>query len=167
MLTLTTNYDKIKTNVVDRYGGKSMTHATTVEDVLGGKKTLHKKIQGKMDLIELSNIGVTKEALLHLAKYWSFSIHQLAEVLPVTERTIQRYTPKKHFNRSVSEQILQLAEVAARGTEVFGDREKFLRWMDTPSSALADKKPLSLINSKFGAELVLDELGRIEHGVFS
>jgi len=144
-----------------------MTYATTIEEILGGRKILHKSIQGKMDLIELSNMGVTKEALLHLAKYCSFSIHQLAEVLPVTERTIQRYTPKKHFNRAVSEQILQLAEVAARGTEVFGEREQFLEWMKTPSAALADKKPVSLLNSKFGAEMVLDELGRIEHGVLS
>ncbi len=144
-----------------------MTHATTVEELLGGKKILQRSIRGKMDLVELSNTGVTKEALLRLAKYWSFSIHQLAEVLPVTERTIQRYTLKKHFNRAVSEQILQLAEVAARGTEVFGDRERFLEWMKTPSAALADKKPLSLLHSKFGSEMVLDELGRIEHGVFS
>jgi putative toxin-antitoxin system antitoxin component (TIGR02293 family) len=144
-----------------------MAHATTVEEILGGRKILHMSIQGKMDLIELSNTGVTKEALLHLAKYCSLSIRQLSEVLPVTVRTIQRYTPKKHFNRAVSEQILQLAEVAARGTEVFGDREHFLEWMKTPSAALADKKPLSLLNSKFGAEMVLDELGRIEHGVFS
>jgi len=144
-----------------------MAHATTVEEILGGKKTLNKSIRGKMDLIELSNIGVTKEALLHLAKYWSLSIHQIAEVLPVTERTIQRYTPKKHFNRAVSEQILQLATVAARGTEVFGSRESFLEWMSMPNAALANKKPIGLINTKFGAELVLDELGRIEHGVFA
>jgi len=144
-----------------------MTHATTIEEILGGRKILQKSIQGKMDLIELSNTGVTKEALLHLAKYCSFSIQQLSEVLPVNVRTIQRYTPKEHFNRAVSEQILQLAEVAARGTEVFGDRERFLEWMKTPSAAFADKKPLSLLNSKFGADMVLDELGRIEHGVFS
>jgi putative toxin-antitoxin system antitoxin component (TIGR02293 family) len=144
-----------------------MTQAMTAEAVLGGKKILQRSIRGKMDLIELSNTGVTKEALLRLAKYCSFSIHQLSEVLPVTERTIQRYALKKHFNRAVSEHILQLAEVAARGTEVFGDRERFLEWMKAPSAAFADKKPLSLLNSKFGAEMVLDELGRIEHGVFS
>jgi putative toxin-antitoxin system antitoxin component (TIGR02293 family) len=120
-----------------------------------------------MDFVELSNRGVTKEALLRLADYLGVSLHQLAEVLPVTERTIQRYALKKHFNRVVSEQILQLAEIAARGSEVFGDRNAFLDWMKTPSRALADKTPLSLLQSKYGAEMVLDELGRIEHGVLS
>lgn len=144
-----------------------MALATTVEQVLGGRKALRARIRSRMDFVELSNKGVTKEALLRLADYLGISVHQLAEVLPVTERTIQRYALKKHFNRVVSEQILQLAEIAARGSEVFGDRSRFLDWMKTPSRALADKTPLSLLQSKFGAEMVLDELGRIEHGVLS
>ncbi|MFX0194763.1 MAG: antitoxin Xre/MbcA/ParS toxin-binding domain-containing protein, partial [Candidatus Hodarchaeota archaeon] len=45
--------------------------------------------------------------------------------------------------------------------------DKFLAWMDHPNRALADKTPLSLLNSRFGAEMLLDELGRIEHGVFA
>jgi len=138
-----------------------------VAEVLGGEKVLRKKIQSRMDLIELSNKGLTKNALRHLAKFLSFTMSQMAALLPVTERTIQRYAPRKHFNRVVSEQILQIAEVAARGAEVFEDRDKFLAWMDHPNRALADKTPLSLLNSRFGAEMVLDELGRIEHGVFS
>jgi putative toxin-antitoxin system antitoxin component (TIGR02293 family) len=138
-----------------------------VADVLGGEKVLRKKIQSRMDLIELSNKGLTKNALSHLAKFLSFTMSQMAALLPVTERTIQRYAPKKHFNRVVSEQILQIAEVAARGAEVFEERDKFLAWMDHPNRALDDKTPLSLLNSRFGAEMVLDELGRIEHGVFS
>lgn len=138
-----------------------------VTKVLGGEKVLRKKIQSRMDLIELSNKGLTKKALSHLAKFLSFTMSQMAALLPVTERTIQRYAPKKHFNRVVSEQILQIAEVAARGAEVFEDRDKFLAWMDHPNRALADKTPLSLLNSRFGAEMVLDELGRIEHGVFA
>jgi putative toxin-antitoxin system antitoxin component (TIGR02293 family) len=138
-----------------------------VADVLGGEKVLRKKIQSRMDLIELSNKGLTKNALRHLAKFLSFTMSQMAALLPVTERTIQRYAPRKHFNRVVSEQILQIAEVAARGAEVFEDRDKFLAWMDHPNRALADKTPLSLLNSRFGAEMVLDELGRIEHGVFA
>jgi putative toxin-antitoxin system antitoxin component (TIGR02293 family) len=140
---------------------------SAVAEVLGGEKVLRKKVQNRMDLVELSDKGVTKNALRHLAKFLSFTMSQMAALLPVTERTIQRYAPKKHFSRVVSEQILQIAEVAAMGAEVFEDRDKFLSWMDHPNRTLADKTPLSLLNSRFGAEMVLDELGRIEHGVFA
>lgn len=138
-----------------------------VEKILGGEAILHHKIRNRMDLIELSNKGISKDALGHLAGYLSFSVKQVAELLPVSERTVQRHSSKQHFNRIVSEQILQIAEVAARGTEVFADKDKFLLWMNQPNKALADRIPMSLLTSRFGAELVLDELGRIEYGVFS
>ena len=138
-----------------------------IAEVLGGKKTLKKKIHSRLDLIEMSKAGITKEALKNLAKYLSLSTTQLAKLLPVSERTILRYTSKKPFNRVVSEQIIQIAEVVARGTEVFQDKEKFISWMHSPSKALANQTPLSLLDSRFGTEMVLDELGRIEYGVYS
>ena len=120
-----------------------------------------------MDLIDLSNKGISKNALIKLADYLEISTHQIAQLLPVTERTIQRYTQEKHFNRVVSEHILQIAEVAAKGSKVFKDKEQFLIWINLPNLALDNKTPVSLLNSKFGADIVLDELGRIEHGIFS
>jgi putative toxin-antitoxin system antitoxin component (TIGR02293 family) len=50
---------------------------------------------------------------------------------------------------------------------VFGDKDRFLAWANQPSKALAGKKPLELLGSRFGIDLVLDELGRMEHGVVS
>jgi putative toxin-antitoxin system antitoxin component (TIGR02293 family) len=140
---------------------------TDVAEILGGAAILNKKINSRMDLIELSNRGVNKDSLLRLANYLNLSINQMAELLTIAARTIQRYTLKKNFNRVVSEQILQMAETAVRGTNVFGDKEKFLSWMNQPNKALAGKTPMSLFGSRFGTEMILDELGRIEYGVFS
>ncbi len=92
---------------------------------------------------------------------------QIAELLPISERTIQRYARSQHFNRVVSEQILQIAEVVAKGIDVFQDKDLFLAWMRQRNVALGNKTPLGLLTSRFGTEMVLDELGRIEHGVLS
>ena len=140
---------------------------SAVVEVLGGEKVLQQNIRSRMDLIELSNKGVTKDALLHLANYLCFSMNQMAELLSFTKGTIRRYASKKHLNRVISEQILQIAEVAAKGSEVFESKEKFLAWMKCPNKALSNKTPVSLLGSKFGGDMVLDELGRIEYGVFS
>ena len=138
-----------------------------VIDLLGGKKTIRHEIHNRMDFMELGMKGVPKTSLLHLAKYMGLSIKQMAKLLTVTERTIQRYSEERNFNPMVSEQILQIAEVAARGTNVFSSQEKFLSWIKQPNRALSGRTPLSLLGSRFGTEMVLDELGRIEHGVFS
>ncbi len=140
---------------------------SAIERILGGQKVLHMRIQKRQDLVTLSDHGVTKGALVNLAKYLSFPIDQIAELLPISGRTVQRYARGQHFSRAVSEQILQIAEVAARGAEVFEDKDRFLAWMRQPNVALGDKAPLSLLNTRFGMQMVLDELGRIEHGVLS
>jgi putative toxin-antitoxin system antitoxin component (TIGR02293 family) len=137
----------------------------TVVEVLGGEKVLQQQIHSRLDLIALSRKGVPKEALVHLAHFLSCTIHDMADLLPVTERTLQRYSPGQPLNRVVSEHLLQMAEVAAKGVEVFADKAAFLAWLHHPNTAMANHTPLSLLSSRFGAEMVLDELGRLEHGI--
>ena len=138
-----------------------------VEKILGGEKILGKKLESKMDLVELGSIGVTKNAVSHLANYLSLSWKQVADLLPVTERTLQRYTSHQHFNPAVSEQVLHIAKVLARGTEVFQEKRKLLLWLNTPHKVFSGNTPFAMLGSRFGAELVLEELGRIEFGVYS
>ncbi len=139
----------------------------TVEKILGGRKTLSKHLENDMDLIELCKSGVSKKALLSLASYLNISVHQLSSRLPVTERTIQRYSSATCFKKSVSEQILYIAKVAAKGVEVFGDKEKFLFWLKLPNKVLDNKAPFNLLDTKLGADMVLEELGRMEYGIFA
>ena len=129
-----------------------------VEKVLGGEKTIQMKIQNRMDLVNLGRKGLSKSALLNLAQFLSISLNQMSQFLSVTSRTIQRYKLRQLFGPEVSEQILQIAEVAARGIEVFEDRDKFLAWLNLPNRALGNKSPISLLDSRFGTEMVLDEL---------
>ncbi len=139
----------------------------SIVSILGGKSVLRADVRTRMDLVNLGRKGVSKRALMKLAGYLDLSLAEIAELLPITERTIQRYSPTKRFRPDVSEHILQIAEVAARGAEVFGEKRRFLAWMQHPSAALGGITPGSLLSSRFGTALVLDELGRIEHGVVS
>ena len=59
-----------------------------------------------------------------------------------------------------------IVEVTARAMEVFGTREKALRWLNTPVRSLGDQAPLSLLNTPEGVAQVQDTLGRVEHGVW-
>lgn len=138
-----------------------------VAGVLGGEKALRRKVKGRMDVIDLINAGVTKGALARLAGQLGLTMGQMSEVLPVTERTIQRYTPDSHFSPVVSEHIVRIAEVAAKGAEVFGDKASFNAWLRLPNRALADKAPVELFGTGYGTDMVLDELVRMEHGTVS
>jgi putative toxin-antitoxin system antitoxin component (TIGR02293 family) len=138
-----------------------------IEKILGGSNFFDKRIRDRMDLIDLSEKGLTREAVENLAKYLALSNQQIAEILPVSARTLQRYHPQERFNALISEHVLLIAEAAVKGREVFGSRVNFLLWMKSPYIALGNKVPLSLLKTKFGIDMVIDELGRIEHGIIS
>ena len=111
--------------------------------------------------------GFRKKALLHFAKNINMSIRALTGILSITERTLRRKKDTDLLSESLSEHLLQLAEVYSRGEEVFSDIENFKTWFDTGNMALGNKKPVDLLSSRYGAQMVLIELGRMEHGEIS
>jgi putative toxin-antitoxin system antitoxin component (TIGR02293 family) len=137
----------------------------TEEDVF--RTIFHRKPLSQMDTIEMSIEGVTKRSLNSFMHYFKFSPDQIAHMLPVTLRTIQRYNINQKFNATISEHIIQLVALMAKGVEVFGDREKFMRWFNSPSKPLGGKAPTDLVCLKTGTQIVMDELGRIEYGIFA
>lgn len=138
-----------------------------ITDVLGGEKVIRRKIETRMDLIELGNIGLPKDALISLSNYLSLPVEQMAQIIPQTGRSLHRLSLQKHFNRVVSEQILKIAEVVTRGYQVFEQKDNFISWINQSNKAFGGRTPLSLLSSRFGMEMVLDELGRIDYGIIS
>ena len=131
------------------------------------QKAFHKKLSNDMDVIELSKEGVTKGSLIYFGKCFEFSPENLARLLPITLRTIQRYKTNQKFNPYVSEHIIKLARIIIRGVEVFESRDNFMRWFNAPNLALGGKVPSELVTLQTGAQLVMDELVRIDYGVFA
>src|SRR4030067_462419 len=95
-----------------------------VYTVWGGAEVLGFQIENQMDLITLGSKGVTKDAVTHLAGYARMPFRQVAGLLPISERTLLRCKPKQHLSKPVSEHVLQIAEVFAKGEEVFEDKER-------------------------------------------
>lgn len=135
----------------------------SVKSVLG----LDETIRNDLDLVEAGAKGVKKAQIRRLGEAMCLSNTVLASLLAINVRTIQRQPEGKPFDRQVSDRAIKLAQLTARGTEIFGDAGDFCAWLHTPSIALGDKTPLSLLESIVGIDLVGDVLGRIEHGVYS
>jgi hypothetical protein len=58
-------------------------------------------------------------------------------------------------------------QVLTRTIEVFGTPEKAQKWLEHPILAFGWASPLSKLGSRKGVQEVLDQLARIEHGVYS
>lgn len=121
-----------------------------------------------MSLIEAVRQGVKFNAFFNFANKGPFSINEWSTFLHLSERTMQRYKrEKKTFDPLQSEKILEIALLYKKGTEVFGDGEKFNNWLTMQNVALGNVKPKDLFDSSFGINLLKDELGRIEYGVLA
>jgi putative toxin-antitoxin system antitoxin component (TIGR02293 family) len=57
-------------------------------------------------------------------------------------------------------------EAVRRVKEIFNDPDKATIWLKSPNYALGGQIPIRLIEKEEDIALILDELGRIEHGVF-
>ena len=92
---------------------------------------------------------------------------KLAKALSVTRATLINKKKQEKFNAGLSERIFSLVDIYSYGYEVFGDEERFNKWMFRPNLALGGKTPFELIGSQFGRDEVKNVIGRIEYGVYS
>jgi putative toxin-antitoxin system antitoxin component (TIGR02293 family) len=121
----------------------------------------------EINLVERARRGISKKTLVKVSKFSGISMRELSSLLPVSLRTLQRYNDDDLLEPYVSERVLLITEVLARGLDVFQSAEKLQHWLHTPAAALGNRTPLSLLDTSFGARMVTDMLGRMEYGVYS
>ncbi len=117
------------------------------------------------ELIPIIRKGLNWKNLSHLMNTTGLSLQQISSLLHISERTLHRYKNDSIFNPEISERMLELARVYARGQEVFGNMDRFNQWIHFPAWFLNGCTPLSYLDTSIGVKLVEDEIGRIEHGV--
>ncbi|MGX5820692.1 type II RES/Xre toxin-antitoxin system antitoxin [Chitinophaga lutea] len=138
--------------------------------VLTDKHISYSAIDDKdvMQFIKAVRNGFPFTVFARLAKNTPFSLGEWSSFLNMSERTLQRHKQeKKAFDPIYSEKILQVTLLYNLGVDVFGNKEKFDNWLETPNIALGRVKPKDLMDNSFGIGLLKDELTRIEHGVLA
>ena len=124
-------------------------------------------VQNVADFIHCIRAGVPKKALDNLVEVTGLGNAEMAGIVRTSERTLRRYSAKQKLNAEQSERVIELAKVYSRGEEVFGSLDAFREWMNGVVLALGNKKPKELLDTSLGIEMIMDELGRIEHGIFA
>ena len=126
-----------------------------------------RSLESPFDLIELAREGLTKVSIDSLTETLKISIDEIVALLPISRRTLERYEPTQKLSPELSDRLIQIAKVYSRTFEVFGDRDLALRWLKSPCKAFGDVIPLSYLNLASGITILMDELGRIDYGVYS
>ena len=119
------------------------------------------------NILKLTRQGLPKHVLVSLAKKISITIQELADIMHISERTLQRYDDDEIVKTEYAEKAIELARLYTRGETVFGSLDKFKLWMKTPLYVFKGETPISLLDTSIGFAIVFKELGRIEHGIFA
>jgi putative toxin-antitoxin system antitoxin component (TIGR02293 family) len=90
------------------------------------------------------------------------------KAMGISERTLQRAeTADKRLDTNASDRTLRLAAVTEQAIEVLGSQEAAERWLSTPAIGLDQRRPIDLLQSSKGTELVKTLLTRIDYGVYA
>ena len=139
------------------------------------KNGLYKNVKGsKVEEPEaaytIKQIRLTKEFTFSefkkIADTVDLTQKEWSDVLHISERTLQRYAKDNSaFNFSVIDRILLIDRVIKKGVDVFGNANDFINWLKQEPSSIDGKLGFGSLASFDGTSKILNQLGRIEHGI--
>lgn len=97
-----------------------------------------------------------------------FTQAEWAALLHLSERTLQRYAKSNGvFAPMNAERALQIAKVLDEGKITFGKTENFYTWLKRNPYMLEGNLSFESLTTAEGIQMVLTQLGRIQHGIFA
>ena len=139
--------------------------AEAVPRYLGLSKSV--QIRNDLDLITIIRKRLSRNNFNFVRDELKMSQKEFSRTLKISEKTIQRYKEDELLNENVSEGLVEIAEIIAMGVEVLGNKSEFLDWLHSTVISLGSNKPVSLLDTHHGRKLLINELGRIEHGIYA
>jgi len=141
-----------------------------VADLLGGPRILSRRITSALDAHELLLDGLPGSALTHFVSHLLFiQTDSLEKAFGMSLRTFQRRkdAPDKPLSQEQSGRTWKFAEILAKSTDVFGSQEEAEQWLERPAIGLDQRRPIDLLATPAGIELVEQYLTRLAYGVYA
>lgn len=144
------------------------THPTP-EVYLGGKQNLTIKtpLETEKDYIHLIRKGVRKSSLDCLMEAADISLKDMADIMQVTGKELASKKPNELLEKDQAEKAVNIARLYALGEESFGSADEFQKWMNSRIKSLGNQRPKDFLDTSSGISLLMDEIIRIQHGVYS
>ncbi len=141
-----------------------------VAELLGGRQSFRKPPRHPLEAHELLLRGLPTKALTYFVQNlavlrWDSAF---AKAIGMSQRTYQRHLSEasKPLSPEQTARTWKLAEIVAKATSVLGSQEEAEQWLEKPAIGLNQRRPIDLLATPAGTELVEDFLVRLEYGVY-
>jgi len=142
-------------------------------ELLGGRRTLHRRVRSRLEAHDLLREGLPGHALKYLVSNVAFlrvpHHGSLENAVGISLRTYQRRKDAldKRLSPEQSGRTWKFAEILGRAMALFGSQAEAEEWLERPAMALEQRKPIDLLSTPAGVEAVEDHLTRLEYGVYT
>jgi len=112
--------------------------------------------------------GVPKNeynSFIHIV--FNYTDKEFAVIAGTSARTLSRLKPTQNIPQQAAEVTISLMRAYDKASKIFGSQETAVKWLKSPNQILGGITPVQAMSSRFGAEEVMDILGRMEYGVYS
>ncbi len=133
-------------------------------------ESMIKRIHNDIELIEVIREDFISSYAENFIDFSELPLRTLSSLLPISLSTLQRElkTKKKKLEIPVSEAFIEIGEVYKMGLIAFDDnKDRFNEWLNTENPYFNNERPLDIMDTHKGRDLVKDELIRIEYSEFS
>ena len=140
----------------------------SVDRMLGGKATFKMIPKTSNDWHTLLEGGLPLSALECFKQATALSDAQLALLVGISGKTLQRArSARKRLDTVTSDRLFRTARIVALAGTVLESSERGIAWLGRAQIGLGGKAPFALMTTEAGCAQVEQLLLRIEHGVYS
>ncbi len=126
------------------------------------------KASDRLELSEKVQIGFPFKAFDTLTKSMELTNQQLANLVQISDRTLNRRRKDGKLNADESERLLQFSRIYTMAVDLFeGDSTSAQEWLSNANRALRGLSPLTASKTEIGSREVENLIIRLEQGVFS
>jgi len=118
-------------------------------------------------LVEIRIRTVPWSSISHLSARLGIAPAELIPLVGMAERTALRRQKEGFLKPDEADRLLRVGRVFEEAIRVFGSEEKAAKWLNAPAAVFSGVKPLTLLDCDAGAQVVAEELIRIDFGDFA
>ena len=131
-------------------------------------RNLSTQIENKDEMHALIKHGMPIRIADNLKSLLSLGDNDLAQILGITSKTLQRKRKARTALTPVeSDRLYRVQAIFALAIKVLGTPEDAKEWLSTLQIDLGDRVPLELLTTSAGASLVEEVLNRMEYGILA
>lgn len=141
-------------------------------ELLGGDKVFPRSVRTPLEAHEVILNGFPGTTLTNLVGKVPVMRETgvLEKAVGISLRTFQRRKKggeSTSLNREQSGRTWKFAEIFAKAIRIFGSLEDAEEWLNRPAIGLDQRRPIDLLATSAGVEIVEEYLERVEYGVYA